>query len=307
MRATARHSAEQPDYYNYEDSDLFRWQLTPGERVCPPPYRPSRKARLLKLLLSLLALGAGWVAFRDRVDWHQLPDQMAFLLTSLLEEPLSQPEPQVEAAEPPADTAAVETTPQTEQTEQSVELAAVAPDQPATDEGATTEDPSAQENEGLEKAAEPITSINSVPESEKTEEEEGQAKKVSERPVEPLPPPEPDPSDPYQMRAAAVGLHPGLSRVLLERLTPADYRNAEIAIKTALAKTPNGGQYVWPRQRRPDLALFKVHFVKGAAPGCRRYVVTIIKDGWSTTALPMENCEARGPRPERRVSSLPHR
>lgn len=130
---------------------------------------------------------------------------------------------------------------------------------------------------------------------------------MSERPVEPLPPPEPDPSDPYQMRAAAVGLHPGLSRVLLERLTPADYRNAEIAIKTALAKTPNGGQYVWPRQRRPDLALFKVHFVKGAAPGCRRYVVTIIKDGWSTTALPMENCEARGPRPERRVSSLPHR
>jgi hypothetical protein len=32
--------------------------------------------------------------------------------------------------------------------------------------------------------------------------------------------------------------------------------------------------------------------VQGAAPACRRYVVTITKDGWLTTALPMEKCGA---------------
>jgi hypothetical protein len=41
--------------------------------------------------------------------------------------------------------------------------------------------------------------------------------------------------------------------------------------------------------------LFQVRFVAGAAPGCRRYVVTVTKDGWLTTALPMEKC---GPKRE---------
>lgn len=110
--------------------------------------------------------------------------------------------------------------------------------------------------------------------------------------VQPLPPLVVDPNDPYQKRAEAVGLHPGLSRVLLARLSAADYRNAEHAINTAIAKTPDGTVFTWPRQRRPDLALFKVHFVRGVTPDCRRYVVTVAKDGWVTTALPMERCGA---------------
>ena len=112
-------------------------------------------------------------------------------------------------------------------------------------------------------------------------------------PAEKLPPPIADPADPYQVRALAVGLHPGLSRVLLAKLTPADYRNAGIAIKTALAETPDTGVFVWPRQRTPELALFQVKFVSGAAPDCRRYVVMVTKDGWLTTALPMETCGVR--------------
>ena len=88
----------------------------------------------------------------------------------------------------------------------------------------------------------------------------------------------------------AVGLHPDLSRVLLKRLTPADYSNAGIAIQTALAETPDNAVYVWPRQRKPELALFEVHFVRGVSADCRRYVVTITKDGWLTTALPLEKC-----------------
>jgi hypothetical protein len=107
---------------------------------------------------------------------------------------------------------------------------------------------------------------------------------------QPLPPPIVDPADPYQKRAVAVGLHPKLSRVLLTKLSAADYRNAQTAIETAVAKTPDTGTFVWPRQRTPELALFEVHFVPGAAPHCRRYVVIVTKDRWSTTALPMEKC-----------------
>jgi hypothetical protein len=113
-----------------------------------------------------------------------------------------------------------------------------------------------------------------------------------------LSPPTVDPADPYQKRAAAVGLHPDLSRVLLKRLSPTDYRNAGIAIQTAVAKTPDDAVFVWPRQRKPELALFQVHFVRGGAPDCRRYVVTVTKDGWSTTAPPMEKC---GTSPVRRI------
>lgn len=103
---------------------------------------------------------------------------------------------------------------------------------------------------------------------------------------------------PLQKRAEAVGLHPDLSRVLLERLTATDYRNAGIAIRTATAETPDGEVYVWPRKPKPDLALFQVQFVAGAAPDCRRYVVTVIlNDGWSTTALPMEKCGQSAPKP----------
>jgi len=116
----------------------------------------------------------------------------------------------------------------------------------------------------------------------------------------PLEPPSVDPTDIYQVRALAVGLHPGLSRVLLARLSPDDYRNAGVAIQKAVAETPDTGVLVWPRQRKPELALFHVRFVPGAAPDCRRYVVTVTKDGWLTTALPMEKCGPQARRQSQR-------
>lgn len=125
------------------------------------------------------------------------------------------------------------------------------------------------------------------------------AKVLDEPAVQYLPPPVAAPADTYQLRAAAAGLHPDLSRVLLERLSPADYHNAAIAIQTAIAETSDTDVYVWPRQRTPELALFQVRFVAGAAPSCRRYVVTVTKAGWLTTALPMEKCgstPSRAPR-----------
>jgi len=114
--------------------------------------------------------------------------------------------------------------------------------------------------------------------------------KAPETPVAKQPTLERDPVDPFQAKALAVGLHPGLSRVLLARLSNADYRNAGVAIKTALAETPDTAVFTWPRHRTPKRAWFQVKFVPGAAPNCRRYVVMVTMDGWLTTALPMEKC-----------------
>lgn len=97
-------------------------------------------------------------------------------------------------------------------------------------------------------------------------------------------------ADPLGKRAAAAGLHPDISRALLQRLSETDFKNVTVAIQKAVAETAEDAVLVWPKQRRPELALFQVYFVPGAAPDCRRYVVTVTKDAWSTTALPMERC-----------------
>jgi len=102
-------------------------------------------------------------------------------------------------------------------------------------------------------------------------------------------PPRPS-NDPYRRKAEAVGLHPDLSRAILSRLTPADYRNAAYAIEKAVKTVRNNEEFTWPRARKPGIAVFNVHFVEGAEHDCRRYVVTITKDRWTSTALPMEKC-----------------
>lgn len=98
------------------------------------------------------------------------------------------------------------------------------------------------------------------------------------------------PADPNRARAAKAGLNPDISRALLARLSDADYRNAGVAIQKALAETPDDNVLYWPLKTKPGVAQFQVHFVPSANDGCRRYVVTIAKDGWATTALPMDKC-----------------
>lgn len=107
--------------------------------------------------------------------------------------------------------------------------------------------------------------------------------------------------DTVQKRAVAAGLHPKLPRDLLERLTPNDLRNAGVAVQTAVNEAPDGQVFVYPRDRRPDEAFYQVRLLPAVHPECRRYVVTVTKDGWSTTAPPMENCEVIG----RRDAALP--
>ncbi|MGE5266089.1 MAG: hypothetical protein ACM3L9_01870 [Deltaproteobacteria bacterium] len=122
----------------------------------------------------------------------------------------------------------------------------------------------------------------------------------------PLPVPEVDVKDRKQKRAAAIGLHPGVSAVLLSSMSDADFRNAAQAIRKALAEAADTDKFIWPRQGSPKLARFQVHFVPSAGPDCRRYVVTVVKNGWTTTAPPMEKCGI--PKPNRRaVTAMPVR
>lgn len=122
--------------------------------------------------------------------------------------------------------------------------------------------------------------------------------------------PPPKAIDRNQIKAEAAGLHPGLSSTLLGRLSDADYANAKKAIETALVETDDNAAHFWPAKRKGDIALYRVHFVTGAAPDCRRYVVTVAKAGWLTTALPMERCgvkrkvAAKAVQPDKLVEQL---
>ena len=253
-------------YGTFNDDETYGFgELSPGERVCPPPSRGGKAARRGALLL-LIALGGAWAVAGDQLTWPEwLPFDKSALLalmdrgqTGLAASPAS-------TAAPVAPPAMTELTPK-----------------PAPLQGAPA--PTPDKAAASKEAAAPLTTA-ALPSA-------GAASR--DAPSAELPPPVADPADAYQVRALAVGLHPGLSRALLSRLSAADYRNAGIAIQAAIAETPDDGVYIWPRQRKPDLALFHVHFVPGAAPDCRRYVVTVAKDGWVTTALPMERC---GPKP----------
>lgn len=254
MSARGRHSS-------FAHDDLF-----PGERI-GPPLAGSGKALLRGCLLLLLISGGAWSVTGDPAPWRRwLPDEGAALsrfidrlrVALAPAEPSSAPAPRIRR-DWDAKPAALEPPP----------LAPLLPARavPAAPPVAAVE-------------PEPITTA-ALPEAASPS-----------PPGVPLGPPKVDPSNPDQVRAAAVGLHPELSPVLLARLSPTDYRNAGYAIATAVKETPDTGVFVWPRQRKPELALFRVRFVAGAAPGCRRYVVTVVKDGWLTTAMPMEKCSA---------------
>jgi hypothetical protein len=113
---------------------------------------------------------------------------------------------------------------------------------------------------------------------------------ASQSAPEPLAEPVIEPGNLYQKRALAIGLHPDLSRVLLSSMSGVDYRNAGTAIRKALLQTADDEKFTWPLNAGATLASFQVHFVRGSSPNCRRYIVTVKKNGWTTTARPMEKC-----------------
>ncbi len=239
----------------YEDA--LETPFYPGERICPPPVS-TRGSSILRICVVIVFAAGGWWLFRHPESWPGWLSTKFATASALMD---ARAPGGVPAMAPPNP---VNTT----QPASQIDTASLAPQPPSEIAAADV---------AARPPAQPLTTVATAPA------DKGYS-------ASPLPPPASDPADPYRARAVAAGLHPDLSRVLLSRLSPADYRNARIAIETALAKTPDTGTFVWPRQRRPELALFQIHFVPGAAPGCRRYVVTVTKDRWSTTAAPMEKC-----------------
>ena len=231
-------------------------EFFPGERI-GPPLRTRAWGLLRKFLFLAIASGAGWAAYNNPVAVKAVLSTATSAISAMMER--HTPEPTAAAPKP-------------------AELQPLASSEIAAAPG-----------EAAAPAVPPETNTAVTSEVAPIEAADEDAAPAAS----PLPPPKADPADPYQQRAIAVGLHPDLSRVLLTRMTPADYRNAGIAIQTALAETPDNAEYIWPKQRKPELALFQVHFVPGATPDCRRYVVQVTKDGWLTTALPMEKCGVR--------------
>ena len=244
--------------FDPEDDDAEESQFFAGERICAPPEETHGNSALRICVVILIAAG-GWWFFRNPDRWQGWLSTTIATSSALLE--YKAPSPVAPAMATPDLPSPAEPAPRPD--------AAPTPSHTPSEiaaAGDTTPPPS-----------QPLTAVTAHP----------AAKEFS---VSPLEPPASDQTDPYRARAVAAGLHPDLSRVLLSQLSPVDYSNARTAIDTAMAETPGTGTFVWPRQRRPELALFQVRFVPGAAPNCRRYVVTITKDRWSTTAPPMERC-----------------
>ena len=267
---SARHTSFVPSNYgSFDDSD--HGEVVPGERVGPPLAGTGGKIVRRGGIILLIAFAGTWAMLGERPGW---PDWLASKVATMARA-LERSDPALGA--PSAMAAPTRAVPATYE--------------PATKLAALDTPPATPPLPPLAaaKPEPPLTTAALPP-----------AAAANASPALPLVPPSVDPSDPYQVRAAAVGLHPELSRVLLARLSPTDYRNAGIAIQTALTDTSDSAVFVWPRQRKPELALFRVRFVAGAAPGCRRYVVTVVKDGWLTTALPMEKCKSEATATRRR-------
>jgi surface antigen len=249
----------------------------PGERIGAPP--PNGTLIALKRLMGMTALAAAmWGGWATRDTWLPALESARQLVRSA--------EPSKSA--PP-------------------EQVAAAPAPPLSSGKDVAEVPGSATNP-LGSPAATATSAKSPVETASTPTDgETSAAEPSNPPApSPLPAPEVDVKDRKQKRAAAIGLHPGVSAVLLSSMSDADYRNAAQAIRKALAEAADTEKFIWPSKGNTKLARFQVHFVPSSGPDCRRYVVTVVKNGWTTTAPPMEKCGI--PKPNRRaVTALPAR
>lgn len=265
---------------DFDDSvdDGFEWsaanELASGERICAPLEEPRGSTFWPAALVIVVMLAAAWLFAQFPAATQAVRDGASALVAANASSHVS-----------PADTAAP-TPPPVPVVSTDVAAApgadageAVAPSVPASDAGSEP-DVAAAAEPAIE--SETANGIAAAP----TEPVESAAAARSE----PLPKPVADPADPNQKRALAVGLHPDVSKALLARMTLTDYSNARSAVENALLQSGDD-PLAWPRSgAKPGAALFEVKFVAGAAPGCRRYVVVITKDRWSTTAPPMEKC-----------------
>ena len=254
------------------DDDAFEPEpFYTGDPICPPRPRSGAAFKLVSSLVFFGALGGGWSLVKDPPTWLETLSTDVAALWHALKPEDAQPnqEESAAAASPPA------------ATELPVAATEIA-DAPGAEAGIAV--PSAP----VETA--PVGSADASATDDAVTSEEIPAAPAQQ-------PPSPPRTDRYEKQAEAVGLNPDLSKAVLKRLSETDFRNAGFAIKTALAKTADDAVHMWPAKLKPNLALFEVRFVPGAAENCRRYVVTVTKDRWATTAPPMEKCGISSPAP----------
>lgn len=249
--------------YGFEPiDDVARQAFFAGEPILPPPrVRRGRSLFRTTLLIACLA-GGGYAYVNAPETWRTWlangASQAMTQVAAVVERTMSR---QVSATE------------------------VTAPASPPVEQPMAAREVGDAPGVGAGEAVEPKTAALApadVPQDE--------AANAADAAPEPLTPPVIDPANLYQKRALDAGLHPDLSRVVLQRLSDADFKNAGTAIRTALAQTPDSGTYLWPRKATAKLALFEVHFVRGTSTDCRRYVVTVTLERWSTTAPAMEKC-----------------
>lgn len=255
-----------------EPADWHAGEFLPGERIGAP--HPSRTASMGRDVVgAAVILALGWLAVQTHATWRPwLALSLIKIRAEVVRNQSSAPKPELAAALP----APVEPLGAAKEV---ATIAGTASSPPQTVPAASPTDPPAP----------PVETGSLAPETAPAA-AAAQATATETEAAAPLPEPEVDPADPHQKRAAAAGLHPRVSKVVLASLTEADYRNVKTAISKALAEIGDTGKFIWPRDPGTKQAVFQVHFVEGAAPSCRRYIVTIVKNGWTTTAPPMEKC-----------------
>lgn len=276
MTEDVRHFAERFAVHRETYSDNHNRQLdfAPGAaRAETEPVRRTRRGAWRRRILLLFVIGMGWALYADPSRVVQWGTSASGALMPLLVEVIDE-------ALPPARPPGFDV-PRTRSRELAFASASSAP-QMVTSE--VQGDPTKPR-------------IDTAPAPQETTPETPKVI-ATLPPVKGVVKPEASPQptdikiDRDKSKARSVGLHPGLSPVVLAQLSARDFRNADYAIRTALAKTADDKTFKWPRERQAKLAMYEVRFVEGAAKGCRRYVVTIEKNRWLTTALPMEKCGA---------------
>ncbi|HVZ03805.1 hypothetical protein [Hyphomicrobium sp.] len=311
MSVPQRDPTFEPFYSSFEGDDDFanRFELSPGERIGSPSVGTSDALAWSVSLIIILC--ASWILTHDPARWASaladLPARASVALAANQNKPPTSAQNIASAATPPAPQAAqpAVSRPTPILSSRSAPPAPPAPEtKPASPVVETPPVSAPRDTEAAPKdksAAKDDVETASLPSSEHSNDADASGRPPSKgkhrddamSDYAPARLEVPEPHDRYQRRAESVGLHPGISRAVLARFSPMDFRNARTAIDTAVAKTPDNGTFIWPQQREPGRALFKVHFVAGAPPDCRRYVVTVTMAGWTTTALPMEKCGVR--------------
>ena len=254
--------AMHPDYA--AQIDAFEVGFDAEDRAGRLPQR--RRSRVVRrLLIVAIVSGAGWATYQDPSIWSRAWTFTEALASGLFETASKLPTPTAKPVDslPPI-------APPTEA--RPLQHAAL-PARPEPPFGAKPVDP----------VPAPVAAIAPAPTPSKPAQ-------VSATASKPYTAPPPKALDPKQARAQAAGLHPDLPPAALAKLSETDIDTVATAIRKALAETDDAHVLIWPARPRAQAAQFRISFVEGENAGCRRYVVAIGKDGWQTTALPVEKC-----------------